>query len=130
MKVEQKFLVTTFSFEELSNLETLQIEFDKKLYYYTKGFNAPIFLESPKCRYCGLEIKYFELWIDFRTILSKYRFDLVPRSSGNQKFNIDHYIPLSKNGPDLKSNMVTSCYSCNKRKGAKNPEKFLKEFNR
>ena len=39
--------------------------------------------------------------------------------------HIDHYVPLSKGGPDAKLNLVPSCASCNLKKNAKLPQEFL-----
>jgi 5-methylcytosine-specific restriction endonuclease McrA len=48
-----------------------------------------------------------------------------------QKFHIDHYQPLSKEGRHEISNLVVSCPSCNLKKNAKDPFVFAqKEFGR
>jgi len=39
----------------------------------------------------------------------------------------DHYIPLSKGGSNLRSNIRCSCASCNRSKGNKMPEDFIGE---
>lgn len=43
-------------------------------------------------------------------------------------YHIDHYIPLSKGGRHVLTNLVISCPTCNIRKNAKMPEEFLKEI--
>jgi len=40
---------------------------------------------------------------------------------------VDHYFPLSKGGKHELSNMVISCRSCNARKSAKTPERWIAE---
>jgi 5-methylcytosine-specific restriction endonuclease McrA len=40
---------------------------------------------------------------------------------------VDHYFPLSKGGKHEISNMVISCRSCNARKSAKTPERWIAE---
>lgn len=40
------------------------------------------------------------------------------------EINIDHYIPLSKNGKHKKDNLRISCERCNKSKGNKMPEQW------
>lgn len=43
---------------------------------------------------------------------------------------LDHFIPLSKKGGHVKSNLVPACTYCNLRKRNKMPEVFLKEIGR
>lgn len=40
------------------------------------------------------------------------------------KFHVDHYIPLSRGGSNLPTNIVLSCPPCNSSKGARSPELF------
>ncbi len=44
-----------------------------------------------------------------------------------RQMDADHYIPLSKGGSNLKSNMRCSCASCNRKKHDKMPEDFIGE---
>ncbi len=44
-----------------------------------------------------------------------------------RQMDADHYIPLSKGGSNLKSNMRCSCRSCNRKKHDKMPEDFIGE---
>lgn len=43
-------------------------------------------------------------------------------------YHIDHRIPLAKGGMHTKSNIDLLCPSCNLRKGAKHPVKFMQEL--
>ncbi|NLB85017.1 MAG: HNH endonuclease, partial [Acholeplasmataceae bacterium] len=42
----------------------------------------------------------------------------------DNKYNIDHYIPISKGGEHTIDNLVISCEKCNKQKHAKDPYEF------
>lgn len=42
----------------------------------------------------------------------------------DNKYHLDHYIPLSKGGKHTISNLVVSCPNCNLKKGNKDPYKF------
>lgn len=42
----------------------------------------------------------------------------------NIKIHIDHYIPLSKGGEHILSNLVVSCQKCNNKKYSKDPIQF------
>mgnify|MGYP006935480359 CR=1 FL=1 len=44
----------------------------------------------------------------------------------NNKYHVDHIIPLSRGGTDYKDNLVISCQTCNQRKYTKTPDEFLK----
>lgn len=46
------------------------------------------------------------------------------------EYHVDHYIPLSKGGEHVESNLVIACPGCNRRKSAKMPEDFLAEQGR
>lgn len=48
----------------------------------------------------------------------------------DEKHHVDHYIPLSKGGEHVESNLVIACAPCNLRKNAKLPEDFLAEQGR
>lgn len=39
-------------------------------------------------------------------------------------FQVDHYVPLSKGGAHLASNLVVACGDCNRRKNASDPYQF------
>lgn len=41
-----------------------------------------------------------------------------------EEFHLDHYVPLSKGGEHILSNLVLSCPACNLSKGAKDPYEF------
>jgi len=45
-----------------------------------------------------------------------------------ESFHVDHYIPLSKGGKHIASNLVISCASCNVRKNNKMPDIWEKEI--
>ena len=44
-----------------------------------------------------------------------------------ESMDADHYIPLSKGGSNLRSNIRCSCISCNRSKNDKMPEDFIGE---
>jgi 5-methylcytosine-specific restriction endonuclease McrA len=43
----------------------------------------------------------------------------------NDGYVVDHVVPLSRGGSNRKENVVASCESCNRSKGAKMPEDFV-----
>ena len=43
------------------------------------------------------------------------------KTGGKVKASIDHFIPLSKGGPNGRSNRVLACYPCNLAKGDTDP---------
>lgn len=43
-----------------------------------------------------------------------------------EDLSVDHIIPQSKGGPDHESNYQTLCMRCNRLKGAKSMEEFLR----
>lgn len=43
-------------------------------------------------------------------------------------FEVDHFWPLVKGGPDYAANLCASCMSCNRRKHAKTPLEFVKRL--
>lgn len=47
-----------------------------------------------------------------------------------KKYEVDHYVPLSKGGRHEVSNLVIACPPCNRRKSAKDPYEFAKERGR
>jgi len=55
--------------------------------------------DNKKCKYCGKILKFKEI-------------------------HIDHYIPLSKGGKHIESNLNTSCAFCNLSKGNKMPKEW------
>ncbi len=61
-------------------------------------------LQDGKCFYCDIEL--------------------------NNKYHIDHFIPISKGGVNTPDNLRLACSDCNLRKHAKMPEDFLKEINK
>lgn len=46
----------------------------------------------------------------------------------SEGFHVDHVYPLSRGGEHVSSNLVISCPTCNIRKNAKDPEKFIEEI--
>lgn len=44
--------------------------------------------------------------------------------SGPDKFQVDHFIPLSRGGSNWPSNIVLACPGCNLAKGSKLPSEF------
>jgi 5-methylcytosine-specific restriction endonuclease McrA len=60
-----------------------------------------IFLKTPYCFYCNKKITLKES-------------------------ELDHYIPLSKGGKHIESNLKVSCHLCNYKKLAKMPDDFYK----
>jgi len=48
--------------------------------------------------------------------------------SSNKKLTIDHYIPLSRGGEHIISNIVPACSLCNSRKTNKMPDDFIKQL--
>ena len=57
--------------------------------------------KESKCFYCGCEL-----------------------NESNR--TIDHFIPLSRGGANIKENLVACCFGCNNKKGKKTYEEFLK----
>ena len=47
-----------------------------------------------------------------------------------KKYEVDHYIPLSKGGAHEEGNLVISCPSCNRLKSSKDPYKFAAQVGR
>lgn len=45
-------------------------------------------------------------------------------------FHVDHFIPLSKGGAHVLTNLRIACASCNLRKNAKMPDEFMREVAR
>ena len=41
------------------------------------------------------------------------------------RLECDHVMPVSRGGSDEMSNLVTACFSCNRRKGARTAEEWL-----
>ena len=76
----------------------------KRNTYYESSFTVVSLLKkhAQNCYYCGEKI---------------------------EKLHIDHYIPLSKGGEHISSNIVASCSDCNLRKGKKIPIVFIKGEN-
>jgi len=58
--------------------------------------------QQGKCFYCGNEL--------------------------NNRYELEHIIPISKGGEHKLHNLVLSCKSCNLHKGAKDPETFINEI--
>lgn len=46
---------------------------------------------------------------------------------GKSKLTVDHFVPLELQGRNDDSNYLTSCASCNKRKGNMDPEQWCKK---
>jgi 5-methylcytosine-specific restriction endonuclease McrA len=62
-----------------------------------------------------------EEWLE---VLSEYNHKCVYCGRSDVKLTMDHIIPISKGGPNIKNNVVPACRSCNSRKGAKDPSLF------
>ena len=62
-------------------------------------------LQSGKCPYCKIKL----------------------HKTGNNKYHIDHFMPLSKGGSNDISNIQLLCPTCNLTKSAKLPEEFAAE---
>lgn len=45
-------------------------------------------------------------------------------------YEVDHFVPLAKGGTNDATNVVVACPSCNRRKSAKDPERFLAQMRR
>ena len=56
-----------------------------------------------------------------RYITIKRRIDYVPFSRANIYATFDHVVPVSQGGKKNWENIVTSCISCNRRKGGRTP---------
>ena len=46
---------------------------------------------------------------------------------GRNKWQVDHFIPLSRGGSNWPSNIVIACRRCNRAKGDKTPWEFMPE---
>lgn len=44
------------------------------------------------------------------------------------KYHIDHIVPIAKGGPNVDANVQLLCKSCNLRKNAKDPIRFMQEM--
>lgn len=42
-------------------------------------------------------------------------------------YEVDHFIPRAKGGPDIMANLVLACAPCNRKKRALHPKEFLKD---
>lgn len=58
--------------------------------------------QEARCHYCGEEVGYV----------------------GKDKFQVDHFIPLSRGGSNWASNIVIACPGCNAAKGDQMPWEF------
>jgi 5-methylcytosine-specific restriction endonuclease McrA len=70
---------------------------------FTKKELELLIIQSKHCFYCGEEL--------------------------DNKFHIDHKIPLFRGGKNIISNFVCACATCNLRKGTKTVGEFLKQLN-
>ena len=41
-------------------------------------------------------------------------------------FEVDHFIPVAKGGPNVKGNLRIACQTCNRQKGQKDPSEFMR----
>lgn len=83
--------------KEIIVLPNLKMEIERSLHECMVHFEQ-------KCPYCGV--------------------DLFSQSVRN-KYQKDHFIPVSKGGQDVPWNVLWSCKRCNYRKGNKPPDVFL-----
>jgi len=49
---------------------------------------------------------------------TKRGIEVFPVDENNKMFQVDHLVPISKGGKNRINNLVTSCESCNLKKGA------------
>lgn len=61
--------------------------------------------QGQRCHYCGASLITY----------------------GPGKYQIDHFIPLSRGGSNYASNIVLACPACNLSKGGKLPHEFMPE---
>lgn len=57
-------------------------------------------LQRGRCKYCGVRLR--------------------------QRYAIDHVMPMSRGGANTPENIVVACIRCDKRKGRRTPEEWLK----
>ena len=67
-----------------------------------RDVEARIDAQACRCHYCGEELDF----------------------SGPNKFQPDHFIPISRGGSNWPSNIVIACRTCNKAKGAQMPWEY------
>ena len=68
----------------------------------TKDVEARIDAQEARCHYCDEELDF----------------------DGPNKWQVDHFIPLSRGGSNWASNIVIACGGCNSSKGDKMPWEF------
>jgi 5-methylcytosine-specific restriction endonuclease McrA len=113
---------------------------------YDKHINEKIWeRDNYKCVYCGKKIYphnsmyewcdrvtdlmhslYEEKYFDYKTYMFLSNRDSLERlwkiNYRKQQATIDHIIPITKNGTDDLSNLVSCCSSCNSKKSNKNKQ--------
>ncbi len=76
-----------------------------------------------RCCYCGKEAL---LSID--RILRPLRRRIVPRDENGRIYEIDHVIAVADGGDNSFNNLITSCWSCNNKKGTKRKKPSYRMF--
>ncbi len=89
---------------------------------YTFSTRYFAFRKSLVCQECGLEGTFFALERAVRDHTNKMgHFNLYGINANGQEVMLtqEHIIPKSCGGPDTDENLITTCYTCNKRKSNK-----------
>ena len=104
-----------------ANREALR-ERNRKNYAANKEAAAARAKRYKARRKAGGRVTKFDLGIQFER--QKGLCFYCRKSIADRKFDVDHYIPLSKGGKNEPSNIVLACPTCNNSKHAKLPSEF------